>query len=282
MGRGEVLAAFAERYGMTLEGLDGWAIAQTITRRGGAGLDADTREVAMGMAAEAVLEHAVRLVGPLRAATRLTAEAMIEPHEGDFDVERTFENVLGKEFPEPDDWVVERRRERRQQVVLMMDTSLSMAGPNMAVAAVAAAVMALKLHPGDLSLVAFETTAEVLSRLEDPVPPEWLVRRMLERPCNGYTNIEAALELGAIELERGRNPRRAGLLITDGVYTAGGDPLEAARSFTRLYVMLTADYKMNPELCHAMAKVGGGTVFRVEDFGELPRRMLDVADHVLR
>lgn len=278
----EVLAAVAERYGMALDTLDGWGIAQTITRRGGAGLDREMREVAMGMAAEAVLEHAMRLVGPMRATTRLIAEPLIEPYEGDFDVERTFENVLGKEFPEPGDWVVERRRERRQQLVLMMDTSLSMAGPNMAVAAVAAAVMALKLHPGDLSLVAFETTAEVLSRLEDPVPPEWLVRRMLERPCNGYTNIQAALEVGAIELERGRNPRRAGLLITDGVYTAGGDPIEAARSYERLYVMLTADYKMNPELCHAMANVGGGTVFRVESFADLPRRMLDVADHVLR
>ncbi len=75
---------------------------------------------------------------------------------------------------------------------------------------------------------------------------------------------------------------RAGLLITDGVYTAGGDPLEAAASFSRLYVMLTEDYKMNPELCHAMALAGGGTVFRVESFADLPRRMLDVADHVLR
>jgi hypothetical protein len=46
--------------------------------------------------------------------------------------------------------------------------------------------------------------------------------------------------------------------------------------------MLTADYKMNPELCHEMAAVGGGTVFRVDSFADLPRRMLDVADHVLR
>ena len=45
---------------------------------------------------------------------------------------------------------------------------------------------------------------------------------MLEQPYRGYTNIAAALELGAAELERGHNPRRSGLLITDGVVTAGG------------------------------------------------------------
>ena len=265
-----------------LSSLDGWTIAQNLTRSSFVVRDRAAREYAMGLAANAVLEHAVRLVGPLRAATRLVAEPMREPHEGDFDVERTFENTLGKEFPESGDWVVERRLERRRQLVLMMDTSLSMAGANMALAAVAAAVLALKLHPGDLSIVVFESTAAVLSRLEEPVQPEQLVRRMLEQPCTGYTNIEDALELGAAELERGRNPRRAGLLITDGIYTVGGDPLPAAASFSRLYVMLTEDYKMNPELCHAMARAGGGDVFRVRSFSELPRRMLDVADHVLR
>ena len=109
-------------------------------------------------------------------------------------------------------------RERRQQVVLMVDTSLSMSGENMAMAAVAAAVLALKLHPGDLSVVVFERQGAGGEPPRGAVDqPGQVVRRMLEQPVRGYTNIEAALELGAAELERGRNPRRAGLLITDGV-----------------------------------------------------------------
>ncbi len=91
----------------------------------------------------------------------------------------------------------------------MVDTSLSMSGENMAVAAVAAAVLALKLHPEDLSVVVFEDKATAATHLDVPDPPEEVVRRMLDQPVRGYTNIEAALALGAAELERGRNPAAA-------------------------------------------------------------------------
>ena len=119
----------------------------------------------------------------------------------------------------------------------------------MAIAAVAAAVLALKLHPEDLSVVVFEDKANAVTHLDVPDPADEVVRRMLDQPVRGYTNIEAALALGAAELERGRNPRRSGLLITDGVVTAGGDPLPLAHRFPQLFVLLTEDYKMNPELC---------------------------------
>ena len=94
---------------------------------------------------------------------------------------------------------------------------------------------------------------------------------MLDQPVRGYTNIAAALELGAAELERGRNPRRSGLLITDGVVTAGGDPRPLAHRFPQLFVLLTEDYKMNPELCRELADAGRGDVFPVSTFRELPR-----------
>jgi len=105
---------------------------------------------------------------------------------------------------------------------------------------------------------------------------------MLDHPVRGYPNNSAALELGAPELERGRNPRRSGLLITDGVVTAGGDPLPMAHRFPRLFVLLTEDYKMNPELCGQLADAGHGEVFPVRAFRDLPARMLDVANRVLR
>ena len=190
--------------------------------------------------------------------------------------------MLGKEFPEPADWVVRRREERRHQVVLMVDTSLSMSGENMAIAAVAAAVLALKLEPEDLSVVVFEDKAKAVTRLETADPAEEVVRRMLDQPVRGYTNIRAALELGAAELERGRNPRRSGLLITDGVATVGGDPLPMAHRFPRLFVLLTEDYKMDPELCRRLADAGHGDVFPVSTYRDLPSRLLDVANRILR
>lgn len=276
------LAALAERYRVPLADLDGWTIAANLTRSGCRIADPGLRYYAERLAARAVLARAASLVGPVRGATRVLREPMGEPHTGELDVEQTVENVLGKPAPERGDWVVRRREERRQQVTLMVDTSLSMSGENMAIAAVAAAVLALKLRPEDLSVVVFEDRASAVTHLEVPDPPAEVVRRMLDQPVRGYTNIAAALELGATELERGRDPRRSGLLITDGVATVGGDPLPFAHRFPRLFVLLTEDYKMNPELCRRLADAGGGDVFPVRTYRDLPRRLLDVANRVLR
>jgi len=282
MSPAEALSSLAVTYGVPLGELDGWTIATHLTRSGARLPDRGLRAYAERLAAAAVLRRAARLVGPMRAATRPVSEAMREPYQGELDIERTLENITGKEFPDAGDWVVTRRQERRQEVVLMMDTSLSMSGEKMALAAVATAVLALKMQGRDLAVVTFDDKARAISRLGVDDSPEEVVKLMLEQPVRGYTNIAAALEVGASELERGRNPRRAGLIITDGVYTVGQDPVPLAARFPRLFVLLTEDYKMNPGLCRSMADQARGDVFPVKSFQELPRRMLDVADRVLR
>ncbi len=276
------LEYFVERFKLPADRLDGWQIAQRLTRPGCEISTPGMREHAERLAVRAVLERAARLVGPLRGATHTLVEPLREPYQGELEIEGTMENVLGKRWPERGDWLVERREERRTQIVLMMDTSLSMSGANMALAAVAAAVLALKMRPEDLSVVVFENDARAISRLEDENPPEAVVREMLRQPCRGYTNIEDALRVGARELGRGRNPRKYGLLITDGVYTRGGDPTPLAATFPHLFVLLTEDYKMNEMLCRRLSQIGRGELFRVASLADLPRRMVDIADRLLR
>ncbi len=270
------------RYDLPLESLDGWAVAVRLTQSGYRIADPGLRAFAERLAARAVLARAAGLLGPLRGATQLVREPLVEPFAGELDLDATLANVLGKPFPQAGDWVVQRREERRHQVVLMVDTSLSMTGENTAGAAVAAAVLALKLKPEDVSVVVFADKARAVTHLESGDSPEEVVRRMLDQPVRGYTNISAGLELGAAELERGRNPRRSGLLITDGVATAGPDPLLMAHRFPRLFVMLTEDYKMNPDLCRRLADAGRGDVFPVRSYRDLPSRLLSVANRVLR
>lgn len=230
-----------------------------------------------------VLLRAAALVGPLRGATQTVREQMREPHAGELDVDATIENIVGKKHPETSDLVVKRREERRHQVVMMVDASLSMAGENIAVAAVAVAVMALKLRPEDLAVIVFEDEARVVTRLEVPDPIEVVIRSMLEEPGRGLTNIEAALKVGSAELQRGRNPRRSGLLVTDGVVTKGShDPSHLGYRYPRLHVMLTEEKYMDEDLCRRIADAGHGDVFPVSDFRDLPVRLLDVANRVLR
>ena len=280
----------AEYLGAMDQEPDGWDLAGALSAGALAHAGPGARACAQQLAASAVLRRALALVGPLRGGTRVVLRPW-DGGAGDLALEATLENVLGKEWPEAGDWLVHHRVERRCQVALMVDTSLSMAGEKMALAAVAAAVLALKLRPGDLSVVLFAGDVRVVSRLGEEVRPDDLVRRMLARPCGGATDMHAALEAGRVELGRGRDPRRSGLLISDGMYTAGPDPCPAAARYRDLHVLLTHDAAEASDTLwiaprrnvgEAVARSGNGRIIRVDGFAALPRRMLEVADRVLR
>lgn len=307
--------ARAEHLRAAPEDLDGWRLAGDLSAGALSHAGARAYLCAQQLAAGAVLRRAGRLVGPLKAATKSVREPLLEPWGGDLDVEATVDNLLGKPHPEPGDLIVRRRVDRRHQVVLLVDTSLSMAGEKMALAAVSAAVLGLKLRPGDLAVVLFADVARVILRFGEEVSPEELVGRMLTVACGGGTNIADALRLGHAELRRGRDPGRSGLLVTDGVCTCGADPLAAAARFGRLHVLLmeepaatarsgsrarsgstpsfgsAADGPAPPvttwisprlKVGEAIARAAGGGVVRVDGFSALPRRMLEIADQVLR
>jgi MoxR-like ATPase len=272
--------------------LDGWQLAASLTAGDLRWMDEDVKRHAEQLAAAAVLQRAHRLVGPLRGPTRLERGEQLAPGDGELDIEATLDNIVGKEFADAEDIVIERRVEQRRQVVLMVDTSGSMAGQNMALAAVAAAVLALKMHPGDLGIVTFNAEARDIVRIGEQPPVREIVRRLLDRPCAGPTNIAAGLESGADQLNLGRDPRRSAVLISDGQYTLGHDPREAAKRFPSLHVLhtLAADrsgpggYWITPlrQVGADVARIGRGRLVPVRTFDELPRRMLDVADMVLR
>jgi Mg-chelatase subunit ChlD len=221
------------------EALTGWTVAESLSATSIDIKDKALRELARRIATRAVLRRAHELVGPIQPSRKVVREQLNEPFRGELDEEETLENLLGKEFPDPEDWVSMRRETRRTQIALMMDTSLSMSGTNLALAAVAAAVLAFSVRGEDLSVVAFENTAKALTHLGERDTAARVVERILTQPARGFTNIADGLAVGRQELLRGDNPRRVGLLITDGVITAGEDPLAEAALFPRLYVLLT-------------------------------------------
>jgi len=262
--------------------LDGWSIAEQLSQLGREISDPQLRAFARKIAAKAVLRRAARMVGPIRPALRRIYEPFREPFRGELDIDRTLDNALGRRQPKREDWMISDRREKQPQVVLMMDVSLSMSGRNLALAALATAVLALKIRPPDLAVIVFDSSARTLHELGQFMGRERLVESILAQPARGFTNLEDALKRGGLELQRARSQDRAAILITDGVYTTGGDPLPLAGNFRNLHVILTEDYKMNEDLCRRMANAGRGKLFKVKGFADLPARMLDIANRVLR
>lgn len=258
---------------------DGWQAAQQLHRL--------KRTLAGTRALDDVTERAIdaivaRARGLLRhAATPTRTRQDVWPQEGELDLERTLEQprrVPNETQKAPwDTLCVTRREPRDADVVAILDMSLSMTGEKIALLAVAAAILHLKLT--SVSIVAFDTDAHTLVRLRERVSVRELVRRVLMVPAQGYTHIAAGLDTGLAELRASSRRERVGLLLSDGIANVGDDPVTRAGRFPSLHVVqLGRDLPQGTRACRAMARAGRGRRFHAPTYMALP----DVVKRVIR
>ncbi len=240
------------------------------------------RKLLRQLAVRGVLEKARAILGAAKRRARLVSQTYREGDAGELDLEATLERWGGRGWPRPEDLVVRRREEKRLDCALMVDTSLSMEGKNIALASTAAAVLAMRLNPLDVSVILFENRASVAKPLGMRLSLEQIVARILDVPATGYTNIHDALRCGAQQLSRSQRHQQCGILITDGKYTVGGPPLPLASRFSHLHVLMTEDYSNDPQLCRSMALAGHGQMLPVRRYEDLPRRIERLLVEIMR
>lgn len=215
-------------------------------------------------AIEAVISRAKALLRHAARPTRVAEFAW--PNEGDLDIEAT----LDRPRPwAPSDLRLQRTEPREADIVAVLDMSLSMNGEKIALVAVATAILRMKLE--HVAVVAFDTVPHVLVRTGERLPLRELVRRVLEVPAQGYTNIEAGLAAGWAQLRKGAHAERVGMLFTDGVANVGGDPVGPAGRFPHLHVVHVGDHHpQGARACQAMARAGRGRLYRARAYLDLP------------
>jgi len=240
------------------------------------------RKQLLDISVKSVLEKAIRIIGASKPTAKRIKVDITESLSGDLIIEDTLENMLGKPIADSNDIIVEIKKERRINAALMVDTSLSMTGRKLAWAAVSAAVLAKRINLKDIAVIAFESTATVLKHIGKSEGLGRLIERILNVYATGYTNIEDGLKKGLYQLRRGTQPEKVGILITDGKYTEGRDPLDLAAKFRKLYVLMTKDYNSNEALCRKMASQGGGQVFTITQYEEIPHRLYRILNEMLK
>ena len=233
-------------------------------------------------AVTAVIRRAKELLLRQSRPTEVIIQDWSPGASGELEVEETLERAAGKSEPDPEDLAVSDRRDKRADLALALDVSLSMAGENLALLAVAAAVLALRGDPRDIAVVAFETNAELLTRRGEAVLAEDVVRKILEVPAGGFTNIESGLEGARRALSTSRNPRRAVILVSDGKSTEGGDPREVAKRIPRLHVVHIGRDAQGKRLSRSLATIGKGAFEAASGYRALPRAMDRLSRRIFR
>ncbi|MHA1522265.1 MAG: vWA domain-containing protein [Promethearchaeota archaeon] len=203
----------------------------------------------------------------------------------EFDLEQTLFNYIqnGKRILRYGDIVGYERRQRKRDVVLMLDTSGSMFGKLLLNAAMTTSVLSYAMAKDFTSIVLFNSESYVLKSLRDERELPKLIDQILESEAVGFTNINGALKKGLKELEQKRgNRRKIGILITDGEFNRGKHPAIIARQYPRLHVInMPPEHKREAQtrgkrVCQEIATAGHGYFIPVNEFSEIPRALMNL------
>jgi magnesium chelatase subunit D len=216
-----------------------------------------------------------RAGGPrARGARRLEAS---RGGEGDLDLEATLDRWPGHGAPAREDLVTRSWTARRRAVCLVVDSSGSMSGLGVAMAAVAAAAVVLAadwLAPG---VIAFSGDVRVLQAQGARRLPEDLVGDLIGLRGHGVTDLAGALRAAAAQLARADGGERVAVLLSDCLRTAGADPAGALAGIDRLHVLCPVPAPESGLAAAALARAGGGIsqpVGRLADVAPALHRLL--------
>lgn len=240
-------------------------------------LDEQKRAKVRAAAIRAIIRRAQAAVGSVTKPYRLVNTPWHEHPDEEFDLDTSLE-----EDPTLQNLLVERKEPRRAEVIVCIDTSLSMTGRKLALTAVALAVLALQLESEDFALIAFESEATLIKGLGEKVDVFTVLERFMEVPARGLTNIEAGMQMAEKQALAGKLAKKAVILMTDGRFTAGRNPEYLIPRLPRLHVVQTGNPWSSPRFCRSLARRGRGKHLRVAKLEHLPGALYALVQEIIR
>ena len=222
-------------------------------------LRANLKKKAKDLAKKLIIKVANQLVGTgVRKGTLHLRKGVFSD---EIDLDATLENIVTNPLEDIEDNLATwDRRQEQQGFVIMFDHSYSMRGPKIVLAALTVAAIAVYFKE-NYGVVAFSTEVETVKTVTERTHYEVLLDRVFDLPIEGLTNISGALARGLAQLAD--YSKTFGLLLTDGGWTSGENPLVVASKFGRLNVI--AFPPANPDKVRLIADAGHGTLEFVDD-----------------
>jgi magnesium chelatase subunit D len=235
--------------------------------------DQQLSAAARKLAARVFVRLAAAGLRPSRGVRRLGSST---GGEGDLDLDRTLDRLSGTWPPADAELVFRSWRAHHWSLCLLIDTSGSMSGLAVAIAAVAAAGVVLaadrRLDPG---VIAFGSDVAVLQARDSRRVPEELVGDLIGLRGHGMTDLAGGLRAAARQLAGPAAGERVTILLSDCLRTAGGDPASALTGIDRLQVLCPLPTPESERAAAALARLGGG-------MSQPVRRLADVAPALTR
>ena len=151
----------------------------------------------------------------------------------------------------------------------------------LATAVVTAAALACRCGPDDeLAIVAFWSVAVVLRRITSVEAPLHVLDALFDLRGGDTTDLAGGLRAALAQAVMARPGRRDILVLTDGLATAGDDPVSVAATASAhgaaVHVLaLTVDAEAT-DACHRIADAGGGRMAALLHPADAPAAVAEV------
>ena len=207
--------------------------------------------------------------------------------EPEFDLDGTIQQnplkIYEKRLSYRDIFGLKRERKKRQ-AILILDTSGSMYGTTLVNAALTTSVLAYNMEKEKYGVVLFNSDAMILKKIDEKKPITTTIDDILDSEAVGFTNIHIGLEKGLKELDKGKASKKNkfGILITDGIYNRGENPIDMAKKYPKLHVIgipAENDEERGIKICKEIAQAGRGKFYSVKDYKEIPRTLIKLLSH---
>ena len=220
------------------------------------------------------LKRGLREPGPPGGGAGSTRPLPYKGGPGELDLEYTLERLRPGCAPRPEELWVQNKTWPVLNLLVLLDTSLSISGDARIPAAVAGAVLAREAALARLALVAFHSETETVVRFGQRIRPLEAAYQVLRLRWGGATDLHKALSAGRRELKNKPRGMTHTVLITDAERTAGPDPKTAAELYKGLHVILIG--RRNLGLARELARLGRGSLKQADGLKDLPQALMDL------
>lgn len=224
-------------------------------------------------AIQGVIERAHESLGPIQKPYRYLNATQDEVemsggvyHSPELDIEETLMN--------PQEPVFQVKAERDHGLVLVLDTSLSMKGEKLALLGATVAAVALSIPSPALAILGFDSEIHEIKKFNEEVSLHDCVERVLSIPPGGFTNISKGLTIAREWIQSARFQQARVILISDGRYTEGIDPVDIAKLLPFVYPVKIGKEPYGREVMRSIADTGLGSFMEVREMKDLPMQLL--------
>ncbi len=210
-----------------------------------------------------ILKEAYSIMGHIPPRYYDCTESWQDHPMGDeLDLESMMNQALTPEWKAPDpmfsDIHLRVRKTKESYRIICIDTSLSMTAQKRDILALSSAILLIATGAKNTGIITFNSSASILHEFSPHIHPLTIIDQILNMTPKGYTNIGEAIKK-AKEIQNGKVlPHSEVILITDGKYTEGINPLKFLSGNENLHILEVGEGNKNHPICLQMAKKGGG------------------------